>query len=102
MRFKTLLMIVLTVLITVICTQNTDPIVFIFLLWQVRVSKVIVLLSLTAFGLIIGLMLGARIGKRKKEKLISKAKAEQLALMKAQPAEPVSTLSDADSGYVED
>ena len=57
MSFKTLTIIVLSVLITVIFMQNTDEVLFTILWKEIYVSKLLMMLIVTIFGFIIGLII---------------------------------------------
>jgi len=56
MNFKIILLIVLSVLTTVILMQNTDEVLFKILWKEVYVSKLVMMLGVTLFGFIIGLV----------------------------------------------
>ena len=56
MNFKTILLIVLSVLTTVILMQNTDEVLFKLLWKEVYVSKLVMMLGVTFFGFIIGVI----------------------------------------------
>lgn len=66
MSFKTIVIIVLAVLITVIFMQNTDQVMFTLLWKEIYVSKLIMMLIVTIFGFIIGVIV-ARPKRNKKE-----------------------------------
>lgn len=58
MRIKTIFIIIVTVLITVVIMQNADEVQFSLLFWKVYLSKLIVMAGLTLLGFFIGLLLG--------------------------------------------
>jgi uncharacterized integral membrane protein len=64
MSFKTIVIIILAVLITVIFMQNTDEVVFTLLWKQIYISKLWMMLAVTLFGFIIGVII-ARPRKKK-------------------------------------
>ncbi|OAQ42101.1 hypothetical protein A5893_03015 [Pedobacter psychrophilus] len=66
MSFKTIVIIVLAVLITVIFMQNTDQVMFTLLWKEIYVSKLIMMLIVTVFGFIIGVIV-ARPKRKNKE-----------------------------------
>ena len=56
MSFKTIIIIILSILITVIFMQNTDQVLFTVLWKELFVSKLIMMLVVTLFGFIIGVI----------------------------------------------
>ncbi len=68
MSFKTIVIIFLAVLITVIFMQNTDQVMFTLLWKEIYVSKLIMMLIVTVFGFIIGVIVARP--RRKKEIVI--------------------------------
>ncbi|MBC7652984.1 MAG: hypothetical protein H7098_00755 [Oligoflexus sp.] len=68
MSFKTIVIIVLAVFITVIFMQNTDQVMFTLLWKEIYVSKLIMMLIVTVFGFIIGVIVARP--KRKKKELV--------------------------------
>jgi uncharacterized integral membrane protein len=66
MSFKTLVIVILSVLITVIFMQNTDEVMFTILWQEVEVKKLYVMLIVTVFGFIIGVI----VARPKKKKVI--------------------------------
>ena len=67
MRITTILIIVVTVLLTVVLMQNTDPVRFTILFADVRMSKLTVMAA-TAF---VGFILGYMVGRPKKARNIA-------------------------------
>jgi uncharacterized integral membrane protein len=65
MSFKTIVIIILSVLITVIFMQNTDEVFFTILWKQFSVSKLLMMAIVTLFGFIIGIIVA--LPKKKKE-----------------------------------
>lgn len=64
MSFKSVVIVILSVIITVIFMQNTDVVMFTILWKQVFVSKLWMMLIVTIFGFIIGVIVA--IPKKKK------------------------------------
>jgi uncharacterized integral membrane protein len=58
MRIKTMFIIFITVLLTVVIMQNTDRVRFSFLFADFMVSKLIVLLAVAIIGFLIGVLVG--------------------------------------------
>jgi NADH:ubiquinone oxidoreductase subunit 6 (subunit J) len=77
MSFKTIIIIVLAVLITVIFMQNTDQVMFTLLWKEIYVSKLIMMLIVTVFGFIIGVIV-ARPKRKKKEVVIESNTPNQI------------------------
>ena len=102
MSFKTIIIIVLAVLITVIFMQNTDQVMFTLLWKEIYVSKLIMVSIVTVFGLIIGVIV-ARPRRKKKEVVIESNTPNQITntddesyvSMKKQ-----NDLSDEDRNYI--
>lgn len=69
MSFKTIVIIILSVLITVIFMQNTDQVLFTVLWKEIYVSKLVMMLIVTVFGFILGLI----IARPRKKKLAESA-----------------------------
>lgn len=66
MSFKTIIIIVLSVLITVIFMQNTDQVLFTVLWKEILVSKLVMMLVVTLFGFTLGVI----IARPRKKKII--------------------------------
>jgi uncharacterized integral membrane protein len=64
MRITTMLIIILTVLLTVVLMQNTDPVRFTILFGDVRMSKLIVMAAVAVVAFILGYMVGRPKGAR--------------------------------------
>lgn len=60
MSVKTIFVIVLTVLITVVLMQNTDEVKFKVLFWDLYLPKLVILTGVIFVGIILGLMLASR------------------------------------------
>lgn len=60
MKAKTLFVVILTVLITIVLMQNTDEVKFKVLFWDLYLPKLIILTGIAVSGIILGLMLGNR------------------------------------------
>ncbi len=58
MRITTMLIIIITVLLTVVLMQNTDPVRFTILFSDVRMSKLTVMAATGVVGFILGYMVG--------------------------------------------
>jgi uncharacterized integral membrane protein len=70
MSFKTIVIIILSILITVIFMQNTDQVLFTILWKELYVSKLIMMLVVTLFGFIIGVIVAR---PKKKKQVIQNA-----------------------------
>jgi uncharacterized membrane protein YciS (DUF1049 family) len=64
MRIKTMVIILITVLLTVVIMQNTDEVPFKFLFARFEISKLVMMLVVAIIGFIIGVLI-ARPGKPK-------------------------------------
>ncbi len=102
MSFKTVVIIILAVLITVIFMQNTDQVMFTLLWKEIYVSKLIMMLIVTVFGFIIGVIVASP--KRKKKEVVIESNTpnqitntddESYVSMKKQ-----NDLSDDDRDYI--
>ncbi len=60
MKAKTLLVIILTVLITIILMQNADEVKFKVLFWDLYLPKLVILTGVIFVGIILGLLLSSR------------------------------------------
>jgi len=58
MRIKTMIIVIITVLLTVVIMQNTDDVPFKFLFAKFYISKLVLMLAVAFIGLIIGVLLG--------------------------------------------
>jgi uncharacterized integral membrane protein len=58
MRIKTMFIIFVTVLLTVVIMQNTDKVLFTFLFTDFRISKLVLLLIVAIVSFIIGVLIG--------------------------------------------
>ena len=58
MRIKTMVIIIVTVLLTVVIMQNSDSVPFKFLFWKSYASKLTVMLIVAVVSFIIGVMIG--------------------------------------------
>jgi len=58
MRIKTIVIILITVLLTVVLMQNKDNVDFSFLWATFRISKLLILALVAAVGFILGLLVG--------------------------------------------
>jgi uncharacterized integral membrane protein len=73
MSFKTIVIIMLSVLITVIFMQNTDQVLFTILWKEIYVSKLVMMLIVTLFGFILGVI----IARPRKKKIVEMETASQ-------------------------
>lgn len=69
MSFKTYLIIFLSVAITVIFMQNLEPVIFNVLWMEFTVAKLVMMLVVTIFGFILGVM----VARPRKKKLVESA-----------------------------
>jgi putative membrane protein len=58
MRIKTMFLIVATILLTIIITQNSADVTFNILFWHPVISRLVVMAVMTIAGFIIGYMIG--------------------------------------------
>ena len=91
MRIKTMVVIIITVLLTVVIMQNTKEVPFSFLFATFYVSKLVMLLGVAVVSFIIGVLVG-RPGKPK----YLPGKDEEFDDIKKQP----DTLSKEDRDYI--
>ena len=91
MRIKTMIIIIITVLLTVVIMQNTEEVNFNFLFSTFRISKLLMLTAVTVVAFVIGILVG-RPGKPK----YLKGNDEQNEYEKKQS----NTLSDEDRDYI--
>ncbi|MEO6850097.1 MAG: LapA family protein [Mucilaginibacter sp.] len=91
MRIKTMIIIIITVLFTVVIMQNTDAVFFKFLFATFRISKLVMLLVVALFGFIIGVL----VGRPGRPKYVPGHDDEIETSNK-----PASTLSDEDRDYI--
>lgn len=102
MSFKTYVIIILTIAITIIFMQNVERVVFNVLWMTFPVSKLVMMLIVTVFGFILGLI----VGRPRKKKLVESA-VNGIPFEINQPADeayldtnPKSQLSDDDREYI--
>ena len=91
MRIKTMIIIIITALLTVVIMQNTEHVDFNFLFATFRISKLLMLLAVAFVAFIIGVMVG-RPGKPK----YVPGQAEESDPNKKK----LDTLSDEDREYI--
>jgi putative membrane protein len=91
MRLKTIFIIIVTVIITVIIMQNADEVLFSLLFWNVYLSKLIVMAGLTLIGFIVGFL----VGRPRKNPVIYNTTENEV---KKQPESD--TLSEEDRDYI--
>lgn len=104
MSFKTLVIIILSVLITVIFMQNTDEVFFTILWKEFSVSKLLMMAIVTVFGFIIGVIVG-RPKKKKEVNSYSKEVPLEVNQINDEDSDYISmkkpnTLSDEDKDYI--
>jgi len=58
MRIKTILLIIVTILLTIIITQNTQDVTFNILFWHPSFSALVMMAVVAIISLIIGIMIG--------------------------------------------
>ncbi len=92
MSFKTIIIIVLAVLITVIFMQNTDEVLFTLLWKEIYISKLWMMLIVTVFGFIIGVIV-ARPRRKKKEEVSAPSSQHHVPL-------EVDKFKDEDAEYI--
>jgi len=91
MRIKTMFIIIITILLTVVIMQNTDDVTFKFLFTKFYISKLVMLLFVAFVAFIIGVLVG-RPGKPK----YIPGQTDEPELQK----KPFDTLSDEDREYI--
>ena len=102
MSLKTYVIIFLSVAITVIFMQNLEPVAFKILWMEFTVSKLVMMLIVTVFGFILGLI----VARPRKKKLVEST-VSSIPLEINQPenddyleTKPKSSLSDEDREYL--
>jgi uncharacterized integral membrane protein len=58
MRIKTIVIILITVLLTIVIMQNSDQVLFKILFFETRISKLIIMLIIAAVAFILGYLVG--------------------------------------------
>jgi uncharacterized integral membrane protein len=91
MRIKTIIILVIAILLTIIFMQNLDPVRFTVLFSTVYISKVSMMLVVLAVGFVLGYLVG-RPGSKKYNHIGYNNDTPQ-------PTEP-RTLSDEDRDYI--
>jgi len=91
MRIKTMLIIFITILLTVVIMQNTDEVTFKFLFSKFYISKLVMLL----FVAIVAFIIGVLVGRPGRPKYIP-GQVEDADPIKSQ----INTLSDEDRDYI--
>lgn len=94
MRISTIIAIIITVLLTVIIMQNTEPVKFTILFTDVFLPKVVLL---TGFS-VVAFLLGIWVGRPRKVKRFSDYDHENDEGSDIRP--PAGTLSDEDRDYI--
>lgn len=92
MRAKTLFVVILTVLITVILMQNADEVKFKVLFWDLYLPKLVIMTGVIFLGIILGLLIGSS-SKPKRTETMDANQINQL---------PYDTLSAEDRDYISD
>jgi len=57
MRFKTVIIIVLVLLVSIVAIQNSRSVDLEFLIWKLRVSRIVLILISFSLGILVGLLL---------------------------------------------
>ena len=91
MRIKTMFIIIITVLLTVVIMQNTKEVAFNFLFATFYVSKLVMLLAVAVVSFIIGVLVG-----RPSRPKYTPGKEEEIDDIKSKP----DTLSQEDRDYI--
>jgi uncharacterized integral membrane protein len=91
MRIKTIVVILITVMLTIVLMQNTEPVTFSFLWATFRISK---LIMMTAVG-VVAFILGVLVGRPSRVKKLGGTYIEG----EHQRDDP-NTLSDEDKDYI--
>jgi len=94
MRISTILIIIVTILLTIIMMQNTDPVKFTILFTDILMPKVVIL---TGFS-VVAFILGVLAGRPRKVKRISDYDYDHDEGSDIRP--PAGTLSDEDRDYI--
>ena len=58
MRIKTIIVIIITAILTIVLVQNNDPVYFSFLWATFRISKLIMMTAVAVVAFILGLLVG--------------------------------------------
>lgn len=74
MNIKTILIIVITVLITIVVVQNTDAVSFKVLFWNLDISKLFLVPMLLLIGFLLGLL-----SRKSREKIEAEIKTRELS-----------------------
>jgi uncharacterized integral membrane protein len=101
MSFKTIIIIILSILITVIFMQNTDQVLFTILWKELYISKLIMMLVVTIFGFIIGVI----VARPKKKKQVTQNADVPLEVTQTEDKDYIEMpkkqgLSDEDRDYL--
>jgi len=91
MRIKTIFLIVVAILLTIVIMQNNQQIVFNFLFWHPVISNLVVM----AFMAVAGLVIGALIARPRRIKI-----DESHPSLNNPTGTPPNTLSDEDRDYI--
>ncbi len=91
MRITTMLIIIITILLTIVLMQNTDPVRFTILFTDVRMSK----LSAMATTAVVGFILGYMVGRPKRAREIAPQYRED-----DKDDDDFDTLSEEDRKYI--
>ncbi len=94
MSFKTILIVVISVLVTVILMNNTDEVDF-WLFGDARIPKLAILGSMFGLGLLVGFILG-----RPKKKVIEDTYHESNDIPRSTIEAAQANLSDEDREYI--
>ncbi len=91
MRIKTMIIVLITILLTVVIMQNNDPVTFKFLFAKFYISKLLMLLLVALVAFIVGVL----VGRPGKPKYIPGQLAEG-----EEDKKESNTLSDEDREYI--
>lgn len=58
MRIKTIIVVLITVMLTIVLTQNTEPVTFSFLWASFRISKLVMMTAVSVVAFILGILVG--------------------------------------------
>ena len=67
MNFKNISLIILLAVFIIVCIQNVEIIPVHFLLWEVEISKLLLLIITLVVGMLIGMMIPGFFNKSKKD-----------------------------------
>lgn len=92
MKAKTIVVVFLTVLITVVLMQNADEVKFKVLFWELYLPKLVIMTGVAAVGIILGFMMGSSSGSNQ----------NNINNLNQNNQPPYDTLSREDRDYISD